>query len=215
MVLTEVATRYRYGAMRTSYPGPVRDEPLAIELHNTVYATRGAIVDGLATAEGLADWLAAVADRLPVRAQEVDASRRPEFLALRDAAHDALHAGLSGKPVPDAALETVNDTAARAPLSPRAAVRADGRLSGEMRYHTDDATDVALATIAADAIEVLTGPDREQLRACGAPGCVLIFQKDHPRRTWCSEACGNRARQARHYERARRAQVAAAPLRDN
>ena len=68
-----------------------------------------------------------------------------------------------------------------------------------------DPTDVALAALAADAIELLTGPERENLRACGAPGCVLIFLKDHPRRTWCSAACGNRARQARHYERSRRA----------
>jgi hypothetical protein len=42
------------------------------------------------------------------------------------------------------------------------------------------------------------------LRACGAPGCVLMFLKDHPRREWCSNACGNRARQARHYDRTRK-----------
>ena len=34
-----------------------------------------------------------------------------------------------------------------------------------------------------------------------APGCVLYFIKDHPRREWCSTACGNRARAARHYAR--------------
>ena len=40
---------------------------------------------------------------------------------------------------------------------------------------------------------LITGPAAEQLRACEAPGCVLMFAKDHPRRTWCSAACGNRA----------------------
>ena len=62
----------------------------------------------------------------------------------------------------------------------------------------------SLAALAADAIDLLTGPHRADLRACGAPGCVLMFLKDHPRREWCSNACGNRARQARHYARARR-----------
>ena len=45
--------------------------------------------------------------------------------------------------------------------------------------------------------------DSPQLRACHAPGCVLYFLKDHPRREWCSTACGNRARAARHYRRHR------------
>jgi predicted RNA-binding Zn ribbon-like protein len=98
----------------------------------------------------------------------------------------------------------VNAAATRAPVSPRAVVDTKGRLQGEARYHAADATDVALAALAADAIALLTGPGREELRACGAPGCVLMFLKDHPRRTWCSSTCGNRARQARHYARARR-----------
>jgi hypothetical protein len=46
-------------------------------------------------------------------------------------------------------------------------------------------------------------PDSPRLRACQAPGCVLYFVKDHPRREWCSTACGNRARAARHYRRHR------------
>ena len=43
--------------MVTVYAGPLRDEPIAIELHNTVYAAGGAVVDGLAdpaSVEGLA-----------------------------------------------------------------------------------------------------------------------------------------------------------------
>jgi predicted RNA-binding Zn ribbon-like protein len=190
--------------MTDAYPGPIRQEPLALELPNTVYAARGEPVDGIATTHGLSTWLAAIADRLPVRAAEVDSSRHREFLVLRDAVRDALHASLGGKPVPAPALEVINGMAARAPVSPLALVGADGQPRAETRYHTDDATDVALAAIAADATRLLTGPDRDHLRACGAPGCVLMFLKDHPRRTWCSAACGNRVRQARHYRRVRR-----------
>jgi predicted RNA-binding Zn ribbon-like protein len=43
---------------------------------------------------------------------------------------------------------------------------------------------------------------RQELRACQGPGCVLFFIRDR-RREWCSHGCGNRARAARHYARAR------------
>lgn len=193
--------------MNASYPGPLRDERLALELHNTLYAGGGGLVDGLETADGLSAWLSAIGNRFPAPARDADASRQREFLALRAAVRDALRSALDGKPGPEATLEVLNGFAARAPHSPVAVVGADGQPRAETRYHGADATDVALATLAADAIELLAGPGREQLRACGAPGCVLMFLKEHPRRIWCSDVCGNRARQARHYERTRRAHI--------
>jgi predicted RNA-binding Zn ribbon-like protein len=68
---------------------------------------------------------------------------------------------------------------------------------------TCDALDTARATIARATMELLAGPLRPELRACGAPGCVKFFVKDHPRREWCCDHCGNRARAARHYRRHR------------
>ena len=59
----------------------------------------------------------------------------------------------------------------------------------------------ALAAIADEAVELLTGPDAAALRACTAPGCMLFYRKDHPRRAWCSPRCSNRVRAARHYAR--------------
>jgi predicted RNA-binding Zn ribbon-like protein len=126
---------------------------------------------------------------------------------VEDVALDRARIGevsVEGKRVPAAALDVINTAAARAPASPALVEPTNGVLHAELRHHTADATDVVLATFAADAVEVLTGPGREHLRACGAPGCVLLFSKEHPRRTWCSVACGNRARQARHYERVRK-----------
>jgi predicted RNA-binding Zn ribbon-like protein len=73
----------------------------------------------------------------------------------------------------------------------------------DVDLHGASRAQVVLAAFATDAIDLLTGPHRQDLRACGAPGCVLLFLKDHPRREWCSAACGNRARQARHYARTR------------
>jgi predicted RNA-binding Zn ribbon-like protein len=48
---------------------------------------------------------------------------------------------------------------------------------------------------------LMAGENPVGLRACYAPGCVLYFVNSHPRREWCSTACGNRARAARHYQR--------------
>ena len=47
------------------------------------------------------------------------------------------------------------------------------------------------------------GPDRLLIRSCPAPGCVLYFLREHPRREWCSTTCGNRVRAARHYDRSK------------
>jgi predicted RNA-binding Zn ribbon-like protein len=71
------------------------------------------------------------------------------------------------------------------------------------------ATDLRRAVIAGfavDAVPLLAGDhDRGPLRACLAPACVRYFVQDHTLREWCSPACGNRARVARHYKRAQEA----------
>jgi len=61
----------------------------------------------------------------------------------------------------------------------------------------------AAASVARASIELLASPDRERICICQAPGCVLFFLKEGRRRHWCSAACGNRARVARHYARHR------------
>ena len=183
-----------------AYPGPARHEPLAVELHNTLYVDRGAVADGLAGGAGLAAWLRAVGDRLPDGAHGADGSRLPEFLALRHAVRTALHAALAGERVPAGALAAINADAGRAPGSRVLSQARDGALRSRVDHHGADPADIALAAIAGDAVDLLAGPLRAR-RACGAPACVLVFVKDHPRRAWCSAACGNRARQARHYRR--------------
>jgi predicted RNA-binding Zn ribbon-like protein len=91
--------------------------------------------------------------------------------------------------------------------SPRARLRPGGRVEHGTCFHGATRAEIILAALARDTIELLTSPLANELRACDAPGCVLTFLKDHPRREWCSQACGNRARQARHYQRARTAKT--------
>lgn len=184
--------------MLSRYPGPLREQPLPIELHNTLYATtRGERCDGIGDPAGLRAWLAGVASDLPAPAQAVDAQRDAEFRALRDAVRAALRATIDAKPVALRARRALNDAAAACPRSLQLA--ADG--TRRVRYHADDPTRLVLAAIAHETIALISAPHAAALGVCGAPGCVLMFVKAQRNRAWCSPACGNRARQARHYAR--------------
>lgn len=184
----------------SGYDGPLRGERPAIELVNTRFADRGGVlVDDLADPGAVPSFLRAV---LPDHAGPPP--QHTALLALRGTVTSVLRASLAGTPLDSTAIAALNHAASRCPTSPLAALSADGAPRAHVEHHGPQAS-VPLAWFAADAIELLTGPTRATLRACGAPGCVLLFLKDHPRRTWCSPACGNRARQARHYARHRRA----------
>ena len=196
------------------YDGPLRDEPLAIELHNTIYATRAGGVDALADPATTRAWLEAIGPRLqggerPSGAPSHGGRRLPagrwpgaaELVALRDAVRAALRAAADGERPPRAALDAINAASRRAPRAPVAVWQPDDHPARGWDVGDASRADVVLAAFAADAIALACGPGRDELRTCGAPRCVLMFLRDHPRREWCSERCGNRARQARHYER--------------
>jgi predicted RNA-binding Zn ribbon-like protein len=62
----------------------------------------------------------------------------------------------------------------------------------------------ALARLTRDAVADLSGPRREQLRACGDDTCSGIFLDPTGRRRWCSDqTCGNRLRVRAHRSRVR------------
>jgi predicted RNA-binding Zn ribbon-like protein len=189
----------------TTYAGPLRDEPLAVELHNTIYATGGQNVDALADHRQARAWLEAAALRIPGAAVKGPLPAPGDVAALRDAVRSALRAAADRAPQDQAVLATINRASRRAPRSPAAVWQPGGRPSGlGADFHGASRADIILAGLAEAAIRLLTDPAAaDRLRRCEAPGCVLMFARDHPRREWCSGACGNRARQARHYRRHR------------
>jgi predicted RNA-binding Zn ribbon-like protein len=180
-------------------------EPVPVRLMNTIWADRLGVHDVLTTVGNLRAWLAAIHPNEDE--PDPDLGDLERFRVLRDALR-RLAALLAGDTRPAAASATtgigqavadVNDAAAQAPAWPQLAYR-DGGLHLATAGRATPARR-ALSSIAHQAILLLTGEDRVKLRACYAPGCVLYFVQDHPRREWCSTACGNRARAARHYER--------------
>ncbi len=178
-------------------------EPAPVRLMNTIWADRHGEHDSLTTPAELAAWLTAVG-RLeaatPATGADLDDARRLRGALRRLAALLTADArpGASGGSV-EAAVAAVNAAAAAGADPPRLELR-DGHLRRD-RALGGPPVATAVSAIAAEAIELLTSPDTPPLRACRAPGCVLYFVRDHPRREWCSTACGNRARAARHYRR--------------
>ena len=181
-------------------------EPAPVRLMSTIWADSDGIHDDLRTPSDVDEWLDAVAlDRAGTHATEGElaAARALRDAVRRIAGHltqDSRPAAASAMSDLDAALGQVNAAAAELP-SPRLTLR-DGRLEAGPAPCSSAVT-AGLAQVARQAIDLLGGADGAQLFACYAHGCVLYFVKSHPRREWCSVACGNRVRAARHYQRVR------------
>ena len=179
---------------------------LAIELANTTYAQRGEVNDALTNLADLTAWLrrtqAALA--VPIKYGDLNASDLERARSLRDAIRGVVSANSADRPLIAADVAVINSCLRAAPIWSELA----GTRSLQTRpRHSGSAFDAALAQTAVNAIELLTNG---KMRPCGAPGCVMLFVQDRPRREWCSDGCGNRVRAARHYQRVRqnRTQVA-------
>jgi predicted RNA-binding Zn ribbon-like protein len=205
-------------AAASASDAPFVGGPVAVDLMNTLWADRDGTHDALASDAEVRGWLAAVEGRAEVAdagvAAWLSACPAPELSrvgtdlrALRDAAR-RLAAEETQDPRPDArdalvfadGLDVVNRLAARAPVWPVLTWRPGETPSSSARTE-GRAGDAVVAWFAAAVVALFGSDVRTDLRACLAPGCVLYFVKEHPRRQWCSSACGNRARVARHYRR--------------
>lgn len=92
----------------------------------------------------------------------------------------------------------LNRWAARPPLAPQLSAQ------GELVWVSERPVEAALATIARDAIELLSGPLAGRIRECAAEDCALLFvDSSRPgRRRWCAgETCGNRTRTKAYRQR--------------
>ncbi|MGY4928383.1 CGNR zinc finger domain-containing protein [Streptomyces sp. 900105755] len=195
---------------------PLLGEPLPVELMNTIWADRHGRYDALRDPGGVEAWLSSVCPRTDLMtAGDIDRLTAPDLhrlgdrlISLRDALR-RLAAEVTQEPRPGAsseilelstAVHVVNEAAGETPhwsvlrWPPGAEPARHGHTSGKTAW-------AALSAIAEEAVIFFSQNSRHQLRACLAPGCVLYFLKNHPRREWCSTSCGNRARSARHYQR--------------
>jgi predicted RNA-binding Zn ribbon-like protein len=180
--------------------------PPAVDLANTVMVTPRGERDLLQSAEQLDAWIAAERGRIP--GVEAASGRLGEVRALRRSVHELLHARARGEPPPEDARQAINKASASVPVS--ATLTADGRAVDEP--DADDPYTLFEATVARSAIE-LAARGIDSLSVCTAPSCGMLYLRAHPRQVWCSKACGNRARVARHDARRRNRGALIAPPR--
>ena len=143
--------------------------------------------------EDLARWLVEsgmLQERPHVSEHELEWGR-----SLREAINRLARPGV----VPEAGdrLE-LNRWAAHAPLAPQLTTR------GDLVWISERPVEAAFATMARDAIDLLTGPFAGRIRECAAPDCALLFvDSSRPgRRRWCAgEVCGNRTRTKEYRQR--------------
>jgi predicted RNA-binding Zn ribbon-like protein len=94
--------------------------------------------------------------------------------------------------------DELNRWAARASLAPQLGAQ------GKLVWVADRPVEAVFATIARDAVDLLSGPLAARIRECGAPDCALLFvDTSRPgARRWCSTAgCGNRVRTQAYRQR--------------
>lgn len=183
-------------------PWVLPGEPIAVRLINTVWLDRAEVRDALETCADLRAWLQATGlPDSPVSSQDLRDARE-----LRDALRqlaafatgDERSRVMTGMTEQEA-MAVVDRARHAAPVTDRLVLTPAG-LALEQAADAAPVT-AALAAVAREGVALLTDP-AQPFRACHAP-CVLFFVQDHPRRSWCSPGCSNRARAARHYERAK------------
>ncbi|GBE67154.1 hypothetical protein MFM001_36160 [Mycobacterium sp. MFM001] len=110
-------------------------------------------------------------------------------IALREAIHRTVIARIEGRRPTLADVTLLNECASRPRLTPRllrtGSVRRDGVASQ------------LLATLAADLLDLLAGPDIDNVKRCAHPGCTRLYLDSSRAKTrhWCGmSTCGNRAK---------------------
>jgi predicted RNA-binding Zn ribbon-like protein len=147
----------------------------------------------LGDAEALRQWLTAhdLAPTAGVRAADVAAAQE-----LRESLHALAAATVAGRKPARTDVRVV-EAALAADRPPSVRLTPAG-----LRMQRPADTAEAFARLARQAVDDLTGPERERLRACGDDTCAGIFLDDTGRRRWCAdERCGVRARVRAHRAR--------------
>ncbi|MEU6092612.1 ABATE domain-containing protein [Streptomyces sp. NPDC047085] len=180
-------------------PAPGAERYRALDLANSaVTLPGGQVVDLLDTPAGATRWL--VERGLAPAGADLRETCATRMRSLREQIRTLLAARVEDRPAPAGALDAVNEALTRAPAASLLHWDPDRGLYRAAAHPTTQIVEHALAALAADAADLLTGPDADRLTACGSTPCNRYLLR-HGRRHWCSTRCGDRARAARAYAR--------------
>ena len=190
-------------------PRPLTGEPLSLDLLNTRWSTP--VNDLLTGLDGYRIWLASagLADRCAADEAGLAATLTARSalaavvgpLVAQQSAQQSSRQQSGQRPVPGPeASAALNDVLRRGRIR-----RELGAAGPQETVEADGPEWLAAWLAAADCLDLLRqGPHR--IKQCAGHTCILYFfdTSQNGRRRWCSmTACGNRAKAARHYERAR------------
>jgi predicted RNA-binding Zn ribbon-like protein len=130
---------------------------------------------------------------------EPTADELAELARLQSTADHLLRTAVTGEAATVGAIDHLNACSAAAAVAPQLNWPPNGRPRMWLSTSGDSGAHV-LGVIARSVIELLTG-ERARLRVCEAHGCQRVYLSASARRRWCSDACGNRVRVARHAAR--------------
>jgi predicted RNA-binding Zn ribbon-like protein len=169
--------------------------PLAVDVADTVRMVESRQVELLSNEADLARWIQAEVARFPIAR-----AARGQLAAFREARHVVralLFAHAEGQPLPRAEISAINRASA---LSPNfLALTGDGKAG--LTELSEVPFDLFRAAVARSTVELISGLGQDALSVCHAPSCGMLFVRQHHAQRWCSSACGNRARVARHAAR--------------
>ena len=140
--------------------------------------------------ESLADWC--LEGRFLPAAPKISAQELASARLLREAIYRVASAVRRFRKPPAEDIATINAWAARGPLTPE--LSPDGRATD---WKSERILSPVLATIARDAIDLLTRTPPVRIKMCADPTCRALFvDESRPgKRRWCSmNVCGNRAK---------------------
>jgi predicted RNA-binding Zn ribbon-like protein len=135
-------------------------------------------------------------ERVEITTAELDEARR-----LREALYGLALAALRQNAPGPTDLDLLNRWARKAPLVPQLA-----GLGGPRSWQADTPYDAVLATVARDAIDLLSGDMTKRLRKCADDHCSVLFvDMSRPgKRRWCAmNGCGNKVKKAAYRKRLR------------
>jgi predicted RNA-binding Zn ribbon-like protein len=186
---------------------------LCLDFINTQLVLNEQPVDLLATFSDLVRWLVHVhllpeeeAKKIELRLGRQAKSTQPleQARAFRVTLREMVERIVAGRPVPQVAIEAINDML-RYRIGRPQLTRRNGKFERGVQAESQDANQL-LGLLAEAASDLLCTCDLSLIKKCQNPACVLFFydtSKNHARH-WCSMSlCGNRSKVAAHYRRHR------------
>ena len=183
------------------------EQPLFVELVNTLHWDEGEPIELIGDRAGLAEWMEE--HTLP---GSVEDAWLPAFRSLREHARSIVKAIVAGQPPANADIAALKQAVAAPTGRLQFVEHPDGR--SEIAFHADgDARLAATCQIALSLATFLATGDRLRLKLCANPGCGFAFLDTSTNRSrrWCfMRYCGNRLK-ARAFRRRRKAPGSEAP----